>query len=89
LKHNEGLGEIDGLRVCPRALSVSHLLFADDSLLFFKAIVDEAQAVKSVISTFEKCSGQLLSPNKCSLLVNEDLEEEISDQVRSVLGVES
>jgi hypothetical protein len=67
---------------------VSHLLFVDDSLLFFKATVDQAQAVKSMISTFEKCSGQLLSPNKCSLLVNQDLDEEITDQVRSVLGVE-
>ena len=39
LKHNEGLGDIDGLKVCRRAPSVSHLLFADDSLLFFKATV--------------------------------------------------
>ena len=41
-----------------------------------------------MITTFEKGSGQLLSPNKCSLLVNEDLDGSISEQVRSVLGVE-
>jgi hypothetical protein len=74
LKHNESLGCLEGVRVCQRAPSVSHLLFADDSLLFFKANVEQAHVVKSVITTFEKCSGQLLSSSKCSMLVNENLD---------------
>jgi hypothetical protein len=57
-------------------------------LLFFKANVEQAQVVKSVITTFEKCSGQLLSPSKCSRLVNENLDQTISTQVRNVLGVQ-
>jgi hypothetical protein len=64
---------------------VSHLLFADDSLLFFRANVEQAQIV---ISTFESCSGQLLSPSKCSMLGNEKLDQSTSEQVRIVLGVE-
>lgn len=88
LIHNEQLGNFQGLRVCRRAPNVSHLLFADDSLLFFKADVDQAQIIKSVITTFENCSGQLLSPSKCSLLVNESLDQDTSEQLRAVLGVE-
>jgi hypothetical protein len=88
LKHNEQLGNIDGVKVCRRAPSVSHLLFADDSLLFFRANVQQALVVKNVISTFERCSGQLLSPNKCSLLMNENCDQQNADQVRLTLGVE-
>ena len=88
LKHNETLGLLGGIKVCRRAPSVSHLLFADDSLLFFKANVEQAQVIKSVITSFETCTRQLLSPSKCSMLVNEDLDQSISDQVGYVLGVE-
>jgi hypothetical protein len=38
LLHEEEVGGIDGLRVCRNALSVSHLLFADDSLILMKAV---------------------------------------------------
>jgi len=88
LKRNERLGNIDGVKVCRRAPSVSHLLFADDSLLFFRAIVHQALAIKDVLSTFEQCSGQLLSPNKCSLLINGNFDQQITDQVHLTLGVE-
>jgi hypothetical protein len=37
LKHFEQLGRLEGIKVCRRAPSISHLLFADDSLLFFRA----------------------------------------------------
>jgi hypothetical protein len=88
LKHNETIGLFERMKVYRRAPGVSHLLFADDSLLFFRANVQQAHTIKCSIATFERCTGQLLSPSKCSMLVNEDLDQSISDQVRAVLGVE-
>jgi hypothetical protein len=64
LKHKESLGLFEGVKVCRRASSVSHLLFADDSLLFFRATVEQAQVVRGVLGTFERCLGQPLSPSK-------------------------
>lgn len=88
IKHQEALGNLQGIRVCRRAPSVSHLLFADDSLLFFHANVAQATVVKSIIATFERCTGQLISPAKCSMLVNEDGDPSEVHQVRQVLGLQ-
>lgn len=39
------------------ALTISHLIFADDSLLFFKANVEESKHVKKCLQEYEKASG--------------------------------
>jgi hypothetical protein len=41
-----------GIRVGTSTLMVSHLLFADDSLLFFKANRGSADAVKDVLNIY-------------------------------------
>jgi hypothetical protein len=43
---------IEPLKVCCSAPGVSHLLFADDSLLFFKAQGDQAQRVLEVLDSY-------------------------------------
>jgi hypothetical protein len=88
LKHYEGVGLLDGIKVCRRAPSVSHLLFADDSLLFFRANRQQATSVRQLLSIFEKNTGQLLSPSKCSLLLREGSDSVEAEQVRNILGVE-
>jgi hypothetical protein len=57
LNHFEELGRLEGLKVCRRAPSISHLLFADDSLLFFRATAEQARQVRSAISIFERNFG--------------------------------
>jgi hypothetical protein len=42
LLHEEEVGSIDGVRVCRNAPSVSHLHFADDSLILMKAATNNA-----------------------------------------------
>jgi hypothetical protein len=36
---------------------VSHLLFVDDSLLFFKGSINQATVIKSVLDKYEKETG--------------------------------
>ena len=54
-----------------RAPGISNLLFADDSLLFFKACKEEAKTIMEILEKFQRGSGQLLSNNKCSVLFSE------------------
>ena len=44
-----------------QAPGISHPLFADDSLLFFRGSIDQALIIKNILSTYEGGTGQLLS----------------------------
>lgn len=50
------------LKLTRRGPGISHLLFADDSLLFFEATTGHAQILKEILNTYETCTGQLLTP---------------------------
>ena len=58
LKKAEGRGDIHGVWICRGGPSVSHLLFADDSFLFFKASEVECTNMKELLKHYEIDSGQ-------------------------------
>jgi hypothetical protein len=53
--------------VCMNAPSVSHLLFADDSLILLKVDLNNAISLKQVLDTDCENSGQLVSVSKSSI----------------------
>ncbi|XP_031096825.1 uncharacterized protein LOC116001061 [Ipomoea triloba] len=58
LQQVESRGLFHGCRVARGAPPISHLFFAYDSLLFFKAIVQEACVIKQCLNEYEDMSGQ-------------------------------
>jgi hypothetical protein len=88
LKKQENLGGITPLRVTRRAPAISHLLFVDVSLLFFRAVGNEAERVQEVLNTFERCTGQQVNPAKCSILFAEHCPQEVVEEVRQSLHVQ-
>jgi hypothetical protein len=53
--------------VAASAPMVSHLLFADDSLLFFKANRESADEVMDVLNIYCQASGQRINMDKSSI----------------------
>ena len=47
-----------GVQVAPAAPVVNHLLFADDSLLLFKASTEGTEVVSNLLETYHNASGQ-------------------------------
>jgi hypothetical protein len=81
-------GAITPIKICRRAPGISHLLFADNSLLFFKAQAHEAVRVRMVLQEYATSTGQLINPSKCSIFFGDSCAQEIREQVKSVLSVE-
>lgn len=55
-----------GIPIDPGRLSISHLFFADDSLVFFKATREGCNAIKSCLNMYERASGQKINFDKSS-----------------------
>ena len=57
LKKEESEGHIKGVAICRGASRVSHLLFADDSIIFCRASIAECERVLKVLEDYERDSG--------------------------------
>jgi hypothetical protein len=78
---------IEPVKICRRAPGISHLLFADDSLLFFKANQAQAIKVKEVLEMYASSTGQLINPSKCSIYFGESCPMQHRTAVKAVLGI--
>jgi hypothetical protein len=78
-------GNFVPLKVCRRAPGVSHLLFADDSLLFFKANAEQANREKDILEIYAASTGQLINPNKCSIMFGRACPQETRDEIKAAL----
>ncbi|KAA3483997.1 non-ltr retroelement reverse transcriptase [Gossypium australe] len=52
-------GKIEGARVGRGDLSITHIFFVDDSILFREAMMECAMEIKTVVNEYEKIFGQL------------------------------
>ena len=67
LKSGSQSSHLSGVLVAPLAPPVNHLLFADDSLLFFKANDEGAQEVSNLLKSYCEASGQKINKSKSSI----------------------
>lgn len=86
---NKSMSEegLQGVKICRGARVISHLLFADDSLLFFHASEQQALLVKGVLNTYTTVTGQLINPSKCSILFSDNCLPSVVQEVKNVLEI--
>jgi hypothetical protein len=78
---------IEPVKICRRAPGISHLPFADDSLLFFKAQANQACQIKKVLDLYALSTGQLINPDKCSIIFGESCPLASRVEVKTMLQV--
>ena len=78
---------LHGLQASRLGLRVTHLFFADDSMLFAKAKVSESEKVKHVLKIYEESSGQMINLDKSALYFSGNTGERQKSAIRELLGV--
>ncbi|XP_073121891.1 uncharacterized protein [Henckelia pumila] len=69
---------------CP---SLTHLFFAYDSFMFFRATMSEYMAIKYFLSLYEKASGQSINFEKSSLSFSLKTDAQMADNIKRTLTI--
>ncbi|XP_030479385.1 uncharacterized protein LOC115696632 [Cannabis sativa] len=80
---NQGLG----LKISHTAPIISHLFFADDSLLFNPSSPSAATTIKDILQDYSSALGQMVNYSKSSLFFSPNTNENIKIHITSVLGI--
>lgn len=78
---------IQGVKVCRRAPSITHMLFVDDSYFYCKAGESEAQKLVEILSKFELASGQKINLGKSSVFFSTNTRTFARQQLCSSLRI--
>ena len=82
-------GRIHGISVWRRVPSISHLLFADDSLLFCQANKEEVHVINQTLKLYEDASGRCINFEKSSVFFSSNTEGAQRDWIKHELGVKA
>ena len=66
-KKAETMGDIRGVSICRNGPRLTHLLFANDSLIFCRAKESECQKLLEVLAMYESAPGQQINREKTTI----------------------
>jgi hypothetical protein len=66
---------------------ITHLFFADDSLLFSRATLGDCAKIQEILSTYERASGQQVNRDKTTLFFSKGTSMNTQDSIKTTLGV--
>ena len=81
-------GHMEGVKICRGGPILSHLFFADDSLIFCKATLKECDKLQRLLAMYEKASGQQLNHAKTSLFFSSNTSRDVQEEIKNRLGAQ-
>lgn len=88
LQKKEGLGELQGLRNGQTGPSISHLLFADDSIFFARSDPRSVELLRLALNTYCEASGQKVNLQKSSVFFGKKCPDSVKTFVKNELQVD-
>ena len=67
---------------------ISHLLFADDCLIFLQADKRSADRLVGILDIYHRASGQLVNKQKSAVFFSANADSEMRQQVKASLLIE-
>jgi hypothetical protein len=76
---------IHGIKIAPNAPEITHLFFADDSIMFCRATAEETIHMKQLITTYQQASGQMVNYSKSEILFSRRVPHPMKATIHSIL----
>ena len=83
----KGIRDIRGVSLCPAGPKVSHLLFADDSVVFYRATVSECVKIQTILYQYKQASSQSINRRKTNIFFSSNTLSRTKKVVSTFLGV--
>ena len=87
LQKAEMEGKIKGVAISRYGPRVSHLFFADDSVLFCRATKAECQRVLDILAIYERGTGQKINKEKTNIFFSSNTLQQTQSRIQHLLGV--
>ncbi|BFG35167.1 hypothetical protein CerSpe_214410 [Prunus speciosa] len=80
-------GIVQGIKFREDGPTLSHLFFADDSLLFLKVTEENCAAIERILKSYCQASGQVVNFEKSSIYFSPNTPQQLREKVGNILHV--
>lgn len=82
------MGELEGFKLARDAPSLTHLMFADDALLFTEANLREVYKMLNILNVYSKNSGQRINVTKSGVIFGKYVEPRIRSNMEQIIHMQ-
>ena len=79
--------QLCGILSCTNGACISHLLFADDSFIFYQAMVEESKHLLDILGRYEAASSQAINRQKTSIFFSHNTMQTVKMDIYALFGV--
>jgi hypothetical protein len=80
--------KIKGITIAANAPQITHLFFADDSILFCRAKPEEATNLMTALKDYERASGQQINLSKSEMTFSPNLNQSIKQGFQKIMPIQ-
>ena len=88
LNQSVAAGQLRGVSLCPLGLRISHLFFADDSIIFCQVTPEQCSHLEHLLTIYEQASGQQLNKEKIALFFSRNTPRDTQEEIKICFGAE-